>query len=116
MGSEKINSGINMETINETLVASLKIIEPAQTVEQSLTRVLKAQAEEKRRSVRSLIKYFQQRYGMSVEGFYQARMSEKRHSWEDEDTCFDWVAAHQELQEIETEIDRLEGMLAHADN
>lgn len=105
-----------METINETLVESLKIIEPAQTVEQSLARVLKAQAEEKRRNIRSLIKYFQQRYGMSVEEFYLARISDKKHNWEGEDTYFDWVAAHQELQEIESEIEKLEGMLAHADN
>lgn len=105
-----------METINATLVESLKIIEPAETVEQSLTRVLKAQAEEKRRAIRSLIIYFQRRYSMTVEEFYQARISEKRHNWEDEDTYFDWVAAHQELQEIESEIDKLEGMLAHADN
>jgi hypothetical protein len=105
-----------METINETLVESLKIIEPAETLEQSLARVLKAQAEEKRRNIRSLIKYFQQRYDMSVEEFYLTRISDKKHSWEDEDTYFDWVAAHQELQGIETEIDKLEGMIAHADN
>lgn len=105
-----------METINDTLVESLKIIEPAETVEQSLTRVLKAQAEEKKRTIRSLIKYFQQRYKMTVQEFYLARISEKRHSWEDEDTYFDWVVAHQELQEIELEIDKLEGMIAHADN
>lgn len=105
-----------METINETLVASLKIIEPSETVEQSLTKVLKAQADEKRRAIRSLIKYFQHRYDMTVEEFYLARISDKRHNWEDEDTYFDWVAAHQDLQEIETEIDKLEGMLAHADN
>jgi hypothetical protein len=55
-----------METINDTLVESLKIIEPAETVEQSLTRVLKAQAEEKRRSIRSLIKYFQQRGKITI--------------------------------------------------
>jgi hypothetical protein len=53
---------------------------------------------------------------MTVEEFYQARISEKKHSWEDEDTYFDWVAAQQQLQEIESEIDKLEGMLAHADN
>lgn len=105
-----------METINKTLFESLKIIEPAETVEQSLAKVLKAQAEEKRRNIRSLIKYFQQRYKMTAEEFYQARISEKRHSWEDEDTYFDWVSSHQELQEIESEIDKLEGMLAHADN
>ena len=75
-----------METINETLVASLKIIEPAETVEQSLARVLEAQVEE------------------------------KRHRWEDEDTYFDSVAAHQDLQEIETEIDKVEEMLSLADN
>ena len=86
-----------METINDTLGESLKIIEPAATVEQSLTRVLKAQAEEKRRAIRSLIKYFQQRYKMTVDEFYQARILEQRHNWEDEDTYFDWVAAHQEL-------------------
>jgi hypothetical protein len=97
-----------METINNTLVESLKIIEPAATVEQSLTRILKAQAEEKRRAVRSLIKYFQQRYEMTVEEFYQARISEKKHTWEEEDTYFDWVAAHQELQEIESEIEKFE--------
>lgn len=105
-----------METINDTLVESLKIIAPAATVEQSLARILKAQAEEKRRAIRSLIKYFQQRYDMSVEEFYQARISEKRHTWEEEDTYFDWIAAHQELQEIDSEIDKLERMLAHADN
>lgn len=105
-----------METINDTLVESLKTIEPAQTVEQSLTRVLKAQPEEKRRAIRSLIKYFEQRYDMTVEEFYQARISEKRHSWEQEDTYFDWVAAHQQLQEIESEISKLERLLAHADN
>lgn len=105
-----------METINDTLVESLKIIEPAKTVEQSLTRILKAQAEEKKRAIRSLIKYFERRYGMTVEQFYQSRISEQRHNWEDEDTYFDWVAAHQELREIETEIDKLERMLAHADN
>lgn len=105
-----------METVNETLFESLKIIEPAKTVEQSLTRVLTAQAEEKRRAIRSLIKYFQQRYGMSVEEFYLAHISEKRHSWEDEDSYFDWVTAHQELQEIDSEIVKLEGMIADADN
>jgi len=105
-----------METTNETLFESLKITEPAENAEQSLARVLKAQAEEKKRAIRSLIKYFQQRYGISVEEFYSARISGKRHSWEDEDTYFDWVAAHQDLHGIEIEIEKLEGMIAHADN
>lgn len=39
-----------METINETFVVSLKIIAPAETVEESLARILNAQAEEKRRT------------------------------------------------------------------
>jgi len=67
-------------------------------------------------SYNQYLNYFQQRYGMSIDEFYRARILDKRHSWDDEDTHFDWVAAQQELQEIETEIIKLEAMLAHADN
>lgn len=105
-----------MEEINETLIESLKAIEPAESLEQSLAKVLKAQAEEKRRHFQSLVYYFQRRYGMTAEEFYQNRIKDKKHSWEDEDTYFDWMAAQQEVQEMEEEITKLEDLLSDADS
>ncbi len=100
-----------MDELNATLIEILKIIEPAKTLEQSLAKILKNQAEEKLRQVHSLIKYFQRRYGMSAEEFYEARIKDKKHSWEDEDTYFDWVTAQQQIKELQVEIQKLEEFL-----
>jgi hypothetical protein len=104
-----------MEEINATLIESIKAIEPAETLDQSLVKILKAQAEEKLRYKQSLIKYFQRRYGMTAKEFYETRIKDKKHSWEDEDTYFDWVTAQREIQEMEAEIRKLEDLLYHAD-
>lgn len=106
---------MNRDEINATLIESIKTIEPATTLDQSLAKILKTQAEEKLRQVHSLIKYFQRRYGMSAEEFYEARIKDKKHSWEDDDTYFDWVTAQQQIKELQVEIQKLEVLLSHAD-
>jgi len=103
-----------MEKITSTLIESLKVIEPAGNLEQSMAKVLKAQAEEKRRQIQSLLNYFRTRFGMTAEEFYHTRIKDKTHSWEDEDTYFDWVTSQQKIQEIEVEIKKLEDFLARA--
>jgi len=82
----------------------LKRIEPAATVDCSLGRVLKNQAEEKARELRALIRYNQTRYRMSVEAFYSQRIKDQDHTWEDEETYFDWLSAHHALEEMEQEM------------
>jgi hypothetical protein len=104
-----------MEEITSTLLESLRVIEPAENLEQSLAKILRSRAEEKLRKMQSLVNYFQLRFGMTAEEFYQGRIRDKQHTWEDEDTYFDWIAFQQEAEEIGTEIKKLEGVLAHAE-
>ena len=104
-----------MEPIHIALLESLKRIEPAEDINESLARVLKAQAEEKRRSFQSLANYYQRRYGITPEEFYASRIEGKEHSWEEEESYFDWVAAIQMQGEMNEIIAMLEEMLAYAD-
>ena len=104
-----------MDQINATLIESIKAIEPAENLEQSLTKILKSQAEEKLQHNKSLSKYFQRRYGMTAEDFYENRIKDKKHSWEEEDTLFDWMTAQQQIKELELEIEKLEDLLSYAD-
>lgn len=69
-----------MEPIHIALLESLKRIEPAEDINESLAKVLKAQAEEKRRSFQSLANYYQRRYGITPEEFYASRIEGKEHS------------------------------------
>lgn len=104
-----------MDAVSEKLLEHLKRIEPAATVDCSLGRVLKNQAEEKARELRALIRYNQTRYGMSAEEFYNRKIKDQGHTWEDEETYFDWLSAHHALEEMEQEIVALEEILAHAE-
>lgn len=104
-----------METLSERLIEHLKRIEPAETVDGSLGRVLKNQAEEKLRELRALVRYCQTRYGMSADEFYAQKIKDQDHTWADEETYFDWVSAIQATEEMEKEILALEELLAHAD-
>ena len=104
-----------MENVSDQLIKHLKRIEPAENVDSSLGRVLKNQAEEKLRELHALIRYYQKRYGMSVNEFYARKIKDQDHTWEDEETHFDWVSALQAAEEMEKEILGLEEILAHAD-
>lgn len=104
-----------METVSERLIEHLKRIEPAETVDSSLGRVLKNQAEEKLRELRALVRYYQTRYGMSADEFYAQKIKDRDHIWTDEETYFDWVSATQAAEVMEKEIVALEEILAHAD-
>lgn len=104
-----------MEMISEQLIAHLKRIEPAESVDSSLGRVLKSQAEEKLRELRALVRYYQTRYGMSPEEFYARKIKDQDHTWDDDETYFDWVSALQAVAEMEGEIIALEEILARAD-
>jgi len=59
-----------METVSEQLIEHLKRIEPGKTVDYSLERLLRNQAEEKLRAFQTLIKHYQTRYGMSADEFW----------------------------------------------
>lgn len=104
-----------METLNEQLIEHLKRIEPGPNVDSSLARVLRGQAEEKLRELRVLARYYQTRYGMSVDEFYAQKIKDQDHTWADEETHFDWVNALQSAEEMESEILALEEIIAHAD-
>lgn len=103
-----------MEMISEQLIEHLKRIEPAESVDSSLGRVLKSQAEEKVKEFRTLTRYYQMRYGMSAEEFYARKIKDQDHAWEDEETYFDWISALQAAEEMEKEIISLEEILARA--
>lgn len=104
-----------MEMISEQLVEHLKRIEPAESVDSSLGRVLKNQAEGKLRELRVLVRYYQIRYGMSADEFYARKIENQDHAWDDEETYFDWVSALQAVAEMEGEVIALEEILARAD-
>lgn len=104
-----------MEMVSEQLIEHLKRIEPAETVDCSLGRILKNQAEEKMRELRALVRYYQTRYGMSADEFYAQKIKDQDHTWTDEETYFDWISARQAAEEMEKEIVALEEILAHAD-
>jgi len=104
-----------MAVVKDILIESLKRIEPTDNIEHSLALVLKSQAEEKQRHFRSLSNYYQTRYNISPEEFYKAKIEGKDHSWEDEETYFDWVTTIQMIGEMDKEIKKLEEIIAHAD-
>ncbi len=104
-----------METVSAHLIEHLKRIEPANTVDDSLGRVLKSQAEEKFRELRTLVRYYQTRYGISADEFYTKKIESQDHTWADEETYFDWISAIQGTEAMEKEIAALEETLAHAD-
>ena len=93
-----------MEMVSEQLLEYLKRIEPAETVDSNLGRVLKSQAEEKVKELRALTRYYQMRYGMSAEEFYTRKIKDQDHTWEDEETYFDWTSALQAAEEMEREV------------
>ena len=105
-----------MATVSEQLIEHLKRIEPAETVDGSLARVLKNQAEEKLKELRVQIRYYQTRYGMSAEEFYDRRIGNQDHTWDDEETHFDWISALQSAEDMEKEIVAIEEILARADD
>ena len=104
-----------MEAISEQLIEHLKRIEPAGTVDCSLGRVLKNQAEEKLKDLQALLRYYQMRYGISPDEFFARKIKDRDHTWDDEETYFDWISALQAAAEMEKEIVALEGILARAD-
>lgn len=104
-----------MEMVSEQLIEHLKRIEPAESVDSSLGRVLRNQAEEKLRELKVLVRYYQTRYGMSSEEFYARKIKDQDHTWDDEETYFDWTSALQAAEEMEKEIISLEEILARAD-
>ena len=103
-----------MAHISEDLVASLQHLEPTTSVEESLARLLKARAEERRRAYAREAETYRQRYGMDAETFHSTHIANRDHSWEDEETYFDWVTALQVVVEMDEEIVRLEKILARA--
>ena len=103
-----------MAEISEDLIVSLQHIEPAATIEESLVRLLKTQAEEKRRKYQELAEEYRQQYGMDAETFHTTRIAGRDHSWEEEEAYFDWVTALQMVKEMAEEIIRLEEILCRA--
>lgn len=108
--------GIDMEEINNALLESLKRIEPAENINKSLAKVLKAQAEGKKKYFQSLANYYRLRYRMSPEEFYASYIEGRDHSWEEEESHFDWVTAIQMIEEMDEIIRKLEEMLVNADD
>lgn len=104
-----------MDTISPELIEHLKKIEPAQTIESSLGQVLKKQAEAKAQALRLRIRDHESRYGITVKAFYEQKIKDRDHTWEEEEIYFDWIGALQSLEEMEREIAALEKLLAHAD-
>ena len=100
-----------MGNISETLIESLQRIEPTSDPDISLAFILKSHALEKLRDYRSLADYYTKRYEMSPDQFYQERIAGKDHSFEDEETYFDWVTALQSINEMEAEIKKLEEIM-----
>lgn len=105
-----------MEIIEHALIESLKHVEPAETIDISLARLLKAQAEEKRRYYQSLFRYYQSRFRISPEEFYASRIQGKDHTWEDEETYFDWISSLQMVREMDEEIEKLQEILARVED
>ncbi|MBM3238870.1 hypothetical protein FJZ31_21475 [Candidatus Poribacteria bacterium] len=103
-----------MGNIRETLIESLQRIEPASDPDISLAFILKSHALEKQRYYRALADYYTKRYEMSPDQFYQERIADKDHSFEDEETYFDWVTALQSINEMEAEIKKLEEIIFDA--
>ena len=103
-----------MAHISEDLAASLQHLEPATSAEESLARLLKAHAEEKKQTYQRLAETYRQQYGMDAETFYSTSIANRDHSWEEEETYFDWVTALQMVAEMEEEITRLEEILSRA--
>jgi hypothetical protein len=103
-----------MAHISEDLAASLQHLEPTTSVEESLARLLKARAEEKRRAYQHEADAYRQRYSMEAETFHSTYIADRDHSWEDEETYFDWVTALQMVAEMDEEIARLEKILSRA--
>lgn len=101
-----------MAKVMDALIETLEHLEPAESIDKSLALVLKAKAEEKRRYFRSLAEYYERRYGMPPEKFYALKIEGKDHSWEDEESYFDWVTATQMAEEMEQEISKLGEILA----
>lgn len=103
-----------MAHISEDLAASLQHLEPATSVEESLARLLKAHAEEKQRAYQRLAEAYQQQYRMDAETFHSTYIANRDHSWEEEETYFDWVTAIQMVAEMEEEVARLKEILSRA--
>lgn len=104
-----------MDTISPELLEHLRKIEPAETMDTSLGRILKNQVEEKVKALRALIRYNETRYALTAEAFYDQKIKDRDHTWEEEETYFDWINAQQSLTELEEELIALEKWLAHAD-
>lgn len=102
-----------VDTISPELIEHLKKIEPAQTIDSSLGLVLKNQAEARARSLRAQIRDNELRYGITVQTFYDQKINGRDHTWEEEETYFDWISAQQTLEEMECEIAALEKFLTH---
>lgn len=67
------------------------------------------------RELRALVRYYQIRYGMSAEEFYARKIKDQDHTWDDEETYFDWTSTLQAAEEMGNEIISLEEILARAD-
>jgi len=80
----------------------------------SLAQLLKAQAEQKLHYFQSIVRNFEKQYGMTADQFYQSRIHNKRHSWEHEETYFDWKTAEQQVEEMKQQIAKLEEWLSGA--
>jgi hypothetical protein len=93
-----------MEMVSGQLLEHLKRIESAETIDRSLGLVLKSKAEEKAKELRALVRYYQVRYGMSAEEFYERKIKDQGHTWEDEETYFDWTSALQAAEEMDREV------------
>ena len=86
------------------------------TIDISLARLLRAQAEEKRRHYQSVFRYYQSRFRISPEEFYASRIQRKDHTWEDEETYFDWITSLQMVREMDEEIQKLQEILARVED
>lgn len=103
-----------MDNIREALIESLQRIEPTSDPDISLAFILKSHALEKQRYYRAITDYYTKRYEMSADQFYHERIADKDHSFEDEETYFDWVTALQSINEMEAEIKKLEEIILDA--
>ena len=103
-----------MAHISEDLAASLQHLEPATSVEESLARLLKTHAEEKQRAHQRLAEAYRQQYRMDAKTFHSTYIASRNHSWEEEETYFDWVTATQMVAEMEEEVTRLKEILSRA--
>ena len=67
------------------------------------------------KDLQALLRYYQMRYGISPDEFFARKIKDQNHTWDDEETYFDWISALQAAAEMEKEIVALEGILARAD-